>query len=84
MKFGQVIKTLETYFLKNHLQNVVEKLFPDLFLKKIKIEYIFGSMVLKFYTVCIYCMLILKYWNGMLGLLNYSETKLQTTSFCLM
>ena len=32
MKFGQNIK-LEIFFLKNHTQNVVEKLFPDPFLK---------------------------------------------------
>ena len=37
--------TSETYFLKNHTQNVVEELFPDPFLKKIKIEHISGSIV---------------------------------------
>ena len=29
MKFGQ----LETFFLKNHTQNGMEKLFPEVFLK---------------------------------------------------
>ena len=34
MKFGQLINvTGETFFLKNHTQNVVEKLVPDPFLK---------------------------------------------------
>ena len=35
MKFGQLTEyiTWETFFLRNHTQNVVEKLFPDPFLK---------------------------------------------------
>ena len=34
MKFGQLIEyNIETFFLKNHTQNVMEKLFPDAFLK---------------------------------------------------
>ena len=34
MKFGQLIEcNIETFFLKNHAQNVMEKLFPDAFLK---------------------------------------------------
>ena len=36
MKFGQFTEytvTLETFFWKYHTQNVVEKLFPDPFLK---------------------------------------------------
>ena len=45
MKFGQLIEyDMETFFLKNHLQSVVEKLFLDLFLNN-KIEYISGSIV---------------------------------------
>ena len=44
MKFGQLIETLETFFLKNHSQNVVEKLFLDPFLK-IKIEHTSVSIV---------------------------------------
>ena len=34
MKFGQLIEyNMRNIFLKNHTQNVVEKLFPDPFLK---------------------------------------------------
>ena len=34
MKFGQLIEyNTRNIFLKNHLQNVVEKLVPDLFLE---------------------------------------------------
>ena len=34
MKFGQLIEyNMKTFFLKNNTQNVVEKLFPDTFLK---------------------------------------------------
>ena len=34
MKFGQLIEyNMKIFFLKNHIQNVVEKLFPDPFLK---------------------------------------------------
>ena len=34
MKFGQLIECkLEIIFLENHLQNVIQKLVPDLFLK---------------------------------------------------
>ena len=33
MKFGQLIEYNLTFFLKDHTQNVVEKLFPDLSLK---------------------------------------------------
>ena len=32
-KFGQLIEYRRTFFLKDHVQNVVEKLFPDPFLK---------------------------------------------------
>ena len=34
IKFGQLIEyNMRTFLLKNHKQNVVEKLFPDLYLK---------------------------------------------------
>ena len=34
MKFGQLIEyNMKTFFLKNHTQNVVEKLVPDPFLE---------------------------------------------------
>ena len=36
MKFGQLIEW--NFFLKNHAQNVVEKLVPDPFLKKLKLS----------------------------------------------
>ena len=45
MKFGQLIAyNIITFFLKNHTQSVVEKLFPDPF-RKIQIEHISGSIV---------------------------------------
>ena len=45
MVFGQLIDmTWEIFFLKNHTQNLVEKLVPDPFLKN-QIEQISGSMV---------------------------------------
>ena len=44
MKFGQAMKfgqnvTCATFFLKNHTQNFLKKVFPDAFLK-LKIEHI--------------------------------------------
>ena len=44
MKFGQLLEYNMTFLLKNHIQNVVEKLFPDPFLKT-TIEQISGSMI---------------------------------------
>ena len=45
MKFGQLIEYNRLFFLKNHMHNVVEKLFPDPFLKsKVKIQHISRSM----------------------------------------
>ena len=45
MKYGQLIKyNMKSNFVKNHTQNVLEKLFPDSYLK-IKIEHISGSIV---------------------------------------
>ena len=40
MKFGQLIEYNMTniFFFKNDTQNVLEKLFPDLFLKKSKLS----------------------------------------------
>ena len=60
----------KTFFLKNHTQNMVEKLFPDPW------AYLWIN-TLKFYTVCFYCM---PSW----GLSKYIETKLQTTYFYLV
>ena len=51
MKFGQLIEhNMRIFFLKNHTQNVVEKLFPGPFLK-IKIARIFGISILKFHVL---------------------------------
>ena len=41
-KFGQSIEYMNFFFLKNYTQDVVEKLFPDPFLKTTNIEYILG------------------------------------------
>ena len=51
-KFGQL--TWETFLLKNHTQNMVEKLFPDPFLKNQNFTYLWINS-LKFYKVCFYC-----------------------------
>ena len=45
----------KTFFLKNHTRNVVEKLFPDPFLKNQNWAYLWINS-LKFYTVRFYCM----------------------------
>ena len=53
VKFGQLIWniTWETFFLRNHTQNVVEILFSDLFLKNQNWAYLWINS-LKFYIVC--------------------------------
>ena len=54
MKFGQLIEW-ETYFLKNHRQNVMEKLVPDLFWKIIinRISESIGQSFMQFvFIVC--------------------------------
>ena len=52
MKLSQVKEiTQETFFLKNHTQNVVEKLFSDPFLKYQNWAYLWINS-LKFYIVC--------------------------------
>ena len=71
-KLGQLrISHEEHFFLKNHAQNVVKKLFPDLFLKSQNWAYLWINIV-NFYTVCLYCILSS-------GLSNYTEFKLQKT-----
>ena len=55
---------------------MVEKLFPDTFLKNYNWAYLWISS-LKFHTVCFYCV---PSW----GLLKYIESKLQTTWFYLI
>ena len=52
MKLGQLIEhNIWTLFLKNHTQNVVEKLYPDNFLKSQNWPYLQINS-LKFYAVC--------------------------------
>ena len=54
MKFGQLIEhNMRNTFLKNHTQDVVEKLFPDSFRKSRNLVYLWISS-LKFYAVCLY------------------------------
>ena len=74
MKFGQLIENnLRNIFLENYIQNVVEKLVPDPFLKNENWAYLCINS-LKFHTVCFYC-------KPSWGL---SETKVQTTCFYLI
>ena len=58
------------FYMKNHTQSVMDKLFPDFFLKKIKNLWIVKPKVL--------CNLLLLYAK-----LRTIETKLQTASFLL-
>ena len=54
MKFGQLIEySKETFFLKNHTQNMVEKLFPDSFLKNKKLAHLWINS-LKFYSLFLF------------------------------
>ena len=77
MKFGQLINvTWETFFSKNHAQNVVEKLVPGPSMKNYKCPYLWING-LKFYTVCFYFM---ANWE----LSKNIETKLQNTCFQLI
>ena len=62
--------------MKNHTQNVMEKLVPDPFLKNENWAYLWINS-LRFYTVCFYCM---PSW----ALLKHVETKLQITLFYLI
>ena len=57
--------------LKNHSQNVAQKLFPVSFLKNQNLVYLWINS-LKFYAAYFYCILIYE-------LSKYSETKLLTT-----
>ena len=68
--------TRETFFLKNHTQNVVEKLVPDHFLKNQNWAYLWINS-LKFWVVYFYCV---PNW----GLSKYIEIKFQTTCFYLL
>ena len=56
IKFGQLIEyNMRHIFLKNHTQNMVEKLLPGPFLKNRNGAYLWINS-LKFYTVCFHCM----------------------------
>ena len=56
MKFGQLIEYNMTHiFLENHTQIVVEKLFPDPFLKNKNWAFLWINS-LEIYTACFYCM----------------------------
>ena len=59
MKFGQLIeyKMKNIFVEKSYIKCGGENYFQALF-QKIKIEYISGLIVLKFFTVCFYCILI--------------------------
>ena len=70
MRFGQLIEYNRNILLKNHTQNVLEKLFPDPYLKNQNWAYLWINSV-KFQTVCFYCMLI---W----GLSKYSGIETET------
>ena len=68
--------TLKIFFLENHTQNVMKKLFPDPFLNNQFWAYPWIKS-LKFYTVSFYC---IPSW----GLSKYIETKLKTTCFYII
>ena len=57
MKFVQIIEyNMRKIFLeKKHTQNLMQKLSPEPFLKKPKIEHVWINGI-KFCTVCFYCM----------------------------
>ena len=74
MKVGPLVEVRwEAFTLKNHTQNVVEKLVPDLSLKSQNWAYLWINRI-KFYAVCLYYM---PSW----GLSIYIENKLQNTYF---
>ena len=62
--------------MKNHTQNVMEKLVPEPFLENHNWAYLWINRS-KFYTPCFYC---IASWE----LSKYIETKLETTFFCLI
>ena len=55
LKALSILKIFQFLSLKNHLQNVVEKLSPDTFLKTQNWAYLWINS-LKLYTVCFHCM----------------------------
>ena len=77
MKFSRLIEyNMRNIFLKIHAQNMMEKLFPDPFLKNQNWVYL-GINCLEFFEVCFCCILM---W----GLSKCSETKLQAACFYLL
>ena len=57
MKFGQLIEyNMRNIFLEKSYTESGGETSPRPFLSKIRIEHTSGSIVLKFYTVCFYCM----------------------------
>ena len=76
MTFGQLVEydMRNMKFVKNHTQDMMEKLFQVVFLKNQNWAYLWINSV-KFYTDCFsYCMLS---WR----ISKYIETKLQITCF---
>ena len=71
----QLIEYNISIFFRNDAQNVVEKQFPDPFLKNQSWAYLLINCS-NFYLVCFYCMPSVK-------LLKYMEAKLQTPCFLL-
>ena len=77
VKFGQLIHySVRNVFLKNHTQNVIEKLFADPFLKNQNWVHLWISS-LKFYTVCFYMWQV----EGYLKILKLSRKPLAFTSY---
>ena len=70
-------ETWETTFLKNHTQNVLEKLFADPFLKNQNWTVSGSINIPEFYKVYFYCLTI-SGWS------KYIEFKLQTICFYLI
>ena len=66
----------ETFLLKNHTQNMMDKLFPDPSLKIQNWAYLWVNN-LKFYEVCFYCMTI---WQPS-NILQLSRRPLAFTSY---
>ena len=68
--------TWDTFFLKNHTQNVVEKLFPDPFRKNQNWVYLWITSLKFLYS--------LFFLYATLRVSKYIETKLQITCFYLI
>ena len=73
MTFGQLIEYNTRKNMKNHVQNVEEKLVPDSFLKNQNLPYLWINS-LDFHTVCFYYMLKSR-------TTKHIETKVLTTCF---